>query len=501
LIVGDAVTYCTESKLLATGMSDLINPFWFGIHYYWIALIHKVIPSDIMLSCNISSLIPSLLIVFFVYIMLKKVVSEKALWLIGISFAVHPRMVEYAANAYPSSFYLLLAIIGISSLILSYKELKIKYAVIFGLAFGLLFSSRTETSTLFIMLVFTSVIFIFFKYKIPFLNGQSNKKLVNYFVLLPVVSFSFSYLSFLTITNYLIKDYNVLSKGGNFSINHTTYSDIGNLKSDFYKATFTKDKSVKEQKTTNLSKIIINYISFFFRQGLYSSIKIFLFKVVLNPLFLFMLYYLYWSKKHKSYDLLLMPLYISFIWPFLLFSFFWVEPRYLFIAIFPAIVIGAVGLEKFLNLDSISSKMKSVNLKSIFITLVIVSSLSVAIYQNRRMSKKLGFQLELSNWVKNNLSKNEKFFGDGYGYAKYTGFYSNRLHKVRPWMDSLFELENYLIENNVKWVIFYQEAVKQLNPELLNVFTEGINGYIKVHELVDNYTGNLIQVYKIDKNK
>lgn len=499
-IVGDAVTYCSQSKLLATGMSNLIDPFWFGIHYYWTALIHKTIPSDIILSCNLASFIPSLLIVFFVYILFKKIVSEKSLWIIGVSFAVHPRLLEYAANGYPTSLYLLLAIIGISSLVLSYKELKIKYAVIFGLSFGLLFSSRTETSSLFAMLVCTSVIFIFLKHKIPFLNGESNKKLINHFILIPVSLFCFSYISYLKITTYVIKDYEVMSKGSIFAVVHTVLENRNTVNSAHYKATFSENKFSKEEKSSNLSEIIMNYISFFFKQGLYSNIKIFLFKVVLSPLFIFMLYYIYWSKRYKDYDLLLMPLYISFIWPFLFFSFFWTEPRHLFIAIFPAIIIGSIGLEKFFNLNSISLKLKSLNLKYIATTIIIVCSLSVAIYQNRRMNNKLEFQLELSSWVKENLRENEKFYGDGHGYGAYTSFYSKRLFKTRPWMESLLVLENYLTVNNIKWIILYEEAIKQLNPELSNVFTEGINNYQKVYEVVDNYSGNVIQVYQIDKN-
>jgi hypothetical protein len=499
LILGDALAYCGESKQLALGNISGVSPLWFGVHYLWIGFFNLFI-SGTSLACKAASFLPAILILIPMCWFSRILFSEKISWMIGLSIAVHPRLIEYSVNGYPTTFYLLLIAISIAFFILMLKKIKLIYSLGFGIPLGILFCSRAETITLFGMLVLWALFLIYFKEKSESLKEISNKKLLTRFILIPALSYALSISLLFGIIN------NISSKLGFFG----KYSAVSKSTQIVFNSDqesskfFVKQRLAKKNLETKKEKIVpkMNFfmniktlLVHFFNKGFIGTSAQFMLKTALTPLLLFFFYFIFINFKSMWFDLYSIPLLIIFVWPILFFSLFWSEPRHLFPSVLPVIILGSLGLEQ--CRFSMMPYLNKLHIKSIVILFVFLGGIAVSSWQNRRLNQKYGFQTELSNWVKINIEKESVFVGSPYGQGGLTSYMSERKLIHQLWTEDVKDFKDFVIEKKASWLIISEEYLKFANEEILSIIEDGVPGFEKVFEIKDGYDGDLTQVYRL----
>jgi putative flippase GtrA len=520
-VSGDAVSYGWVALSLAKGDYHLVDSFWSSLFCYWQALFHFA-GFGPKASVIASSLIPGIVLVVPVSWMARKLYGSTVAWLAGAFCALHPRLIEYSANGYAESFYVLAFALGTAFLVMLIDRPSKGWALAWGVSFGVFAGVRSEA-----LIAFGLSMLLVFLARSTLLGrnlGCENPRVTiskrlaffsaSRLAVTGVLGFVLAAGAYAALSQVTLETPGVFQKTSNLSKQFSEQLDVHSAARETYGASGTLYGT--SQGATSLSGRLGTLMRRIPSNLGYSLER--LPGILLSPIPLFAFLLPVFVKKRSSVEL---PLLVMLFFPIVFYPMIQVEPRFFLPILIPLNIFGAAGLyatavflarrfqgsesaelEKPRQISSSSSWLCRPSSPSFLYGLAAVGviglSISISVWRGVTVEDRYSTHRQLAQWIELNVGENETIVGCGYGNISTTGFLTAHRTIPRLWTDQPEELTRFVDEKSARWLLLYEEFLKKANPELLPALDSGLPGFERVHEVIGN--GARVQVFQRARN-
>ncbi|ROS00112.1 hypothetical protein EDC56_2748 [Sinobacterium caligoides] len=462
IIRGDAITYSQGSYNFAHGLP--FDDFWYSLFYWWQWPFQLVFVDKEQASVFSTLVAGSVLVVLAVYITDRIFSSWRVNVLSGLLLITHPRLIEYSLNGYAEMFFCLCFVIGLLGAIVLLTDLRRRWALLWGLGFGLYFCVRQESITAYFLSLGVFLLGYYF--------SGARRPLCKVLSLIIYSLFG----GVVVIVIYA-------------SVSQLNYDTLGLLQKSDVPALTNLPSEYLQALGVLLHRFVINIALCLLYFPIY---------FILSPSLLWVFYCLY-VRDRNLFSLSNLMLSVMLFWPFLFFCLI-IPPqdnyefRYYIAALVPLLIYGALGLV--LAWDSFAVKKVWRSFLIAFVVVSLLLHLGVAIYQAERLTRRNDIHFTVARWLDQHVPVSETIVGSRSGYIANTVYFSAQPQfYYRPKSDDLDVLLEYMRSNNHRWLVIYEQYLADSEPALLTVLQQGIPGMKQLEEFIDPYSKQRVQVF------
>jgi putative flippase GtrA len=460
---GDAVNYSWVAWLVGHGRAGEADAFWHSAFDYWQALLVPL-GLDQFGTMVAASLVPGVLLVVPGYLLGLRLYGRAAGVIAGLALALHPRLVEYSANGYAETFFLLAALWAVWALtVLVRQPGRLGAALVAGAGLGTWFLVRNEAIVAAVLLCLT-LAFAWWRSR-----ARPTARVVAGIACAGVAVVSLYAAADLQVFGSV----QLFSKGSNLGRAHVEMLDPREAARETYGAT----PATVAASPDGASALAVRLLERWPRNLVYTLER--LPGVLLSPLFLLALLLPAVSRRRAGGDGEEWPLLAFTVWPLLFYPLLQLEPRMLLpvavgTSIFGAAALVAIG-------TFVADRLRRPSLRWAPAALVVVALVPLVPVLAKHSEAERGFHRAIGAWLADNVPPGTVIAGDGYGYVTASGFWAGRRALPRVWTADVTELGAWAQQRAPGVIILYERYLRDSNPELLPALDAGLPGLVPLH--------------------
>jgi len=476
---GDAINYSWVAWLVGHGRASEADAFWHSAFDYWQAMLVPL-GLDQFGTLVAASLLPGVLLVVPGYLLALRLYGRAAAIIAGLALALHPRLVEYSANGYAESFFLLAALWAVWGLtVLVRQPTRLTAALVAGAGLGLWFLVRNEAVVAAALLGLACALACWRSGLRPALRVIGGGVVAAVAV---VALYSAADMQ-------VFGSVKLFSKGSNLGRAHIEMLDPREAARETYSAVPQAGAAQPADPLAVATRMVERWP----RNLVYTLER--LPGVLLSPLFLFALLLPAVSRRRGSVPGEEWPLLAFTVWPLLFYPLLQLEPRMLLPVAIGTCIFGAAALVAVGTL--VAQRFRSPALRwapAAVVTLALVPLLPLLA---KHTEQERGFHREIGAWLASNVAPDEVISGDGYGYVTASGFWAGRRALPRAWTADATELSEWVEARAPGVVVLYERYLRESNPELMGALDAGLPGLVPLQTFNAGRAGR-VRVWRTD---
>ncbi len=471
---GDAVNYYWTAAGIASGNFKEVDWFWHSLFTFFEAMLMFAGFKGVN-AMMLSSLIPGVLLVVPVYLASGKAFGKATAVLASIFTVLSPRLIEYSVNGYSESLYLFLILCAVCIAAFWISEGVCGYAgaTILGLSIAAFSLVRNESFIMALALIAL------------ILTQKLRRKVVCMAITVTVSALAI--LIYISVNERISGQACIFQKFTNVEKVYLEQIDWRNAAKETYGAV--NPESLKSSENTAMR--LFRHL----RQNLFYMAER-MPGVFFSPVLLFIPFTgLFGSSllgRNRSGAVFL----LAGLIPLLVYPFLQVEPRMLLLSLVAFSITGLAGA--WLFSEYIAENMRRPFIKYALVSILLLSLLPFIPVLAWRSGELRSYHREIGKWISENVPVESSICGDGYGYVLSSCFWADRRAWPRLWTDKPSEIPADMRAKSKKILIIYEEFVKLANPEIINVFDNGIKGMVRLKEF--NTKRGRIQIYRLEED-
>lgn len=495
-VYGDAASYAAVARAIAAGRFQEIEPLWNNLYCAWQALFYLGGCSP-MAAAILASLIPGILLLLPVVWITRRLYGPGAAWLAAIFCVCHPRLIEYSANGFSESFYLLGFTLGIAGLIHAADARTPGAAAGWGAGFGIYAAVRHEAVLAFVGSL--AVFLLMIRRPRDGTSGEEQPRLASRERNRPPAGLALvASIAFVVVTAGWAAG--TLATGGSLGIGEKT-ARLGRHFSEqleFHEAAreaYGPDGYVygPESLAIPLAERLQRTLQRLPRNLSFSLER--LPGILISPVPLFALLLPVFTGRKSLLRGRKPALLLMFVFPLALYPLILLEPRLLLPIVIPVNIFGAAGLLAFTTYASQESKIPQ--LLAVLTAGVVVCTLGLAIWRGIDLNEQYQLHQRLAGWLETHVDPSQRLTGCGYGYIATTGFLSGHRTIPRLWTDRPAALQEFADRRKIRWLILYEPFLRLANPELLPALDHDLPGFRNAFQAKDD-RGRVALIFERD---
>jgi hypothetical protein len=460
---GDAVNYSWVAWLVGHGRAGEADAFWHSAFDYWQALLVPL-GLDQFTTLVAASLVPGVLLVVPGYLLALRLYGRPAAVIAGLALALHPRLVEYSANGYAETFFLLAALWAVWGLtVLVRQPTRLAAALAAGAGLGVWFLVRNE-AVVAAALLGLAVALAWWRSR-----SRPSARVVAGIACAGIAAVSL----YAAVDLQVFGEVKLFSKGSNLGRAHVEMLDPREAARETYGAT----RATVEQSSGGAGELALRLLERWPRNLVYTLER--LPGVLLSPLFLFALLLPAVSRRRGAAAGEEWPLLAFTVWPLLFYPLLQLEPRMLLPVVIGTCIFGAAALVAVGTFLAQQLRLPALRwTPAALVTLALVPLVPVLA---KHTEAERGFHREVGAWLAGNVAPGTVITGDGYGYVTASGFWAGRRALPRAWTADATELSAWAQQRAPGVVVLYERYLRDSNPELLPALDAGLPGLVPLH--------------------
>ena len=481
-VAGDAVNYAWVAQTIA-GAGSRGDPFWSNLFCFWQALFHAA-GLQPPVAAIASTFLPGTALVVPVVWLARRLFDHRVAWIAGLLTAVHPRLVEFSANGYSESFYLLAFAVGTAGAVAVVAGARWRDSLVWGIGFGVYAAVRPEALAAFAGSIGAVALAWLWHDRLRERGRRALLVMVAVAGCLAVVA------GYGGLAHAHFGPAGVLQKAGNLGKRFSEQLDWREAARETYGDGGLAHGAPRPRPP--LGDVVHTLLQRMPRNLVYVARR--LPGVLASPAAVLVLLLPLAGSGRRSGPPAWLPLLWMGAFPLAFFPLIQVEPRLLLPLLVPVHVLAAASMVLFAD-RWLDGRARRYLVAATTLALMLLS-VAVTAWRGITVERRFHYQRLAASCVEVHVPPGELLVGGGYGFVTTTAFLSDHPATPRLWTDDPSALAPAVAAAGGRWLLLYQGFLERANPELLSALDDGLPGFSRVAECSDE-PGARVVLYRL----